>query len=364
MNYIELNTFLPWGRIEYGDNIEKQSIFLKKKRTTFGTDQVLCDKVLAGNYNSLTSILFGIEIEDSGKVFIVEMAAGDVVQLNYNQLLVNEKKDIHDDDIIGLINESDEKIEIKFQRFRESTIEEAFCLGQISIGSNQLCIRNSPYTIINDTLDKNRQSQLSKDEISLENKNHNSKLEVKISNFKDFKFPVVVKDSNSNSTNLDSETQQNPKENVSKSYAKDNHDRENKVFFEQSYTCPICWLLIDDCFKNGPCNHIFCGSCIDSWLLTKPMCPVCKVDVDECKRDQNDNRIIKSFIEMNPEYKKIHNETDKIKSNYIDIKSYNFIREKSNINDNNVNGDSDDEDDGIEKYGLLGLVNFQKILFE
>lgn len=75
----------------------------------------------------------------------------------------------------------------------------------------------------------------------------------------------------------------------------------------------------------------------------------------ECKRDNNDNRIIKSFVDLNPEYKNFFEFREKVKSSYIDLKSYKAIREKNIVEDND---NSDLEDDEVEKYGLLGLVNF------
>ena len=44
--------------------------------------------VLDGNYNSPNKLLFGIEIEESGQAYIIEMALGEVVFLN-DKLLIS-----------------------------------------------------------------------------------------------------------------------------------------------------------------------------------------------------------------------------------------------------------------------------------
>ncbi|RWS25570.1 E3 ubiquitin-protein ligase NRDP1-like protein [Leptotrombidium deliense] len=38
--------------------------------------------------------------------------------------------------------------------------------------------------------------------------------------------------------------------------------------------CPICFRVLEDPMQGQHCDHIFCGSCIDGWLLTANICPM------------------------------------------------------------------------------------------
>ncbi len=45
--------------------------------------------------------------------------------------------------------------------------------------------------------------------------------------------------------------------------------------------CPICITEFEDGeeIKNLPCNHMFHGNCIDTWLVQNSHCPICKADL-------------------------------------------------------------------------------------
>lgn len=45
--------------------------------------------------------------------------------------------------------------------------------------------------------------------------------------------------------------------------------------------CPICITEFEDGeeVKNLPCNHMFHGNCIDTWLVQNSHCPICKADL-------------------------------------------------------------------------------------
>ncbi|RWS23286.1 E3 ubiquitin-protein ligase NRDP1-like protein [Leptotrombidium deliense] len=38
--------------------------------------------------------------------------------------------------------------------------------------------------------------------------------------------------------------------------------------------CPICFRVLEDPMQGQHCDHIFCGECIDGWLLTATICPM------------------------------------------------------------------------------------------
>lgn len=185
--------------------------------------------VLDGNYKSSNKLLFSIEIEESGQAYIIEMASGDLVFLNDKKLLANQKKDIHSLDVISLINTTNQKVFFKLKRFLVSSIEEAFCLGQICLDSNDSQKTKNPVVIMDNQSVK--QQKKNSNEIKA-----NFKIETAVLNLskdektKELNFPNV------NQNILPSQENKEVKE-----YAKKSPDQENREFFDQSYSCPICW---------------------------------------------------------------------------------------------------------------------------
>lgn len=65
---------------------------------------------------------------------------------------------------------------------------------------------------------------------------------------------------------------------------------EKKIFRKQANVkpgeeekCPICITEFEDGeeVKNLPCNHLFHGNCIDTWLVQNSHCPICKADLNQ-----------------------------------------------------------------------------------
>jgi len=58
----------------------------------------------------------------------------------------------------------------------------------------------------------------------------------------------------------------------------------------ETIVCPICLDNLSKAEYNRKirkCNHIFCGECIERWLVDHRICPVCKQDVpDESQEEQ------------------------------------------------------------------------------
>lgn len=58
--------------------------------------------------------------------------------------------------------------------------------------------------------------------------------------------------------------------------------------------CAICQDCVSDLRKEGDkvirktlCNHVYCDSCIQTWLAKNVRCPVCQVDLDEMISQKN-----------------------------------------------------------------------------
>ncbi|CAL0317913.1 unnamed protein product [Lupinus luteus] len=51
--------------------------------------------------------------------------------------------------------------------------------------------------------------------------------------------------------------------------------------------CPICMeeFKDDDEASKLPCNHTYCYKCILRWINNKKTCPVCRLELDDCKAD-------------------------------------------------------------------------------
>lgn len=44
----------------------------------------------------------------------------------------------------------------------------------------------------------------------------------------------------------------------------------------EMFYCPICFEILDEATMVKQCGHEFCRGCIDTWLTTHGVCPVCR----------------------------------------------------------------------------------------
>ena len=51
------------------------------------------------------------------------------------------------------------------------------------------------------------------------------------------------------------------------------------------FECPICQDFNRDT-KTTICNHTFCQSCLDKWLISNHTCPMCRTQIQEPTRDE------------------------------------------------------------------------------
>ncbi len=91
--------------------------------------------------------------------------------------------------------------------------------------------------------------------------------------------------------------------------------------------CCICIDYIYKCITLIPCLHNFCASCFSDWMQKSSMCPQCREEVIELKKNATVNNIIEKFMENNPskkrpkeEYEEM-DEKDKIKEDRINLKN-------------------------------------------
>lgn len=47
--------------------------------------------------------------------------------------------------------------------------------------------------------------------------------------------------------------------------------------------CPICMKKKND-FRKTKCKHLFCESCLSTWLEKNKKCPICMINLDEIKK--------------------------------------------------------------------------------
>lgn len=92
--------------------------------------------------------------------------------------------------------------------------------------------------------------------------------------------------------------------------------------------CCICIDYIYKCITLIPCLHNFCSSCFSDWMEKSSVCPQCREEVIELKKNATVNNIIEKFMENNPSKKRQKEEydemdgKDKIKEDRINLKNY------------------------------------------
>jgi E3 ubiquitin-protein ligase CHFR len=91
--------------------------------------------------------------------------------------------------------------------------------------------------------------------------------------------------------------------------------------------CCICIDYIYKCITLIPCLHNFCASCFSDWMQKSSMCPQCREEVIELKKNATVNNIIEKFMENNPSKKRPKEEydemdqKDKVKEDRINLKN-------------------------------------------
>ena len=76
--------------------------------------------------------------------------------------------------------------------------------------------------------------------------------------------------------------------------------------------CCICIDYIYKCVTLIPCLHNFCGACLTDWMKKSTMCPQCREQIAEMKKNATVNNIIQKFMENNPSKKRSKEEYDEM----------------------------------------------------
>ncbi|KAK6913130.1 Zinc finger, RING-type [Dillenia turbinata] len=105
--------------------------------------------------------------------------------------------------------------------------------------------------------------------------------------------------------------------------------------------CAVCL----DNFKSGEkcrllplCNHSFHAECVDSWLLKKPMCPVCRTIAGPCKTGSVSGE-----------------ESSRFTDSQVDMRGNSLTTDSSRMSDAGLNGiDGELGQDQIMESGDIG----------
>jgi len=84
--------------------------------------------------------------------------------------------------------------------------------------------------------------------------------------------------------------------------------------------CCICIDYLYQCVTLIPCLHNFCASCFSDWMQKSKICPQCREEAVEVKKNHVVNNIIEKFLENNPDKKRPQKE-------YEDMDNKNKIKE-------------------------------------
>ncbi len=85
--------------------------------------------------------------------------------------------------------------------------------------------------------------------------------------------------------------------------------------------CCICIDYLYQCVTLIPCLHNFCAACFSDWMQKSKICPQCREEAVEVKKNHVINNIIEKFMENNPEKKRPQKE-------YNDMDAKNKIKEE------------------------------------
>lgn len=85
--------------------------------------------------------------------------------------------------------------------------------------------------------------------------------------------------------------------------------------------CCICIDYLYQCVTLIPCLHNFCAACFSDWMQKSKICPQCREEALEVKKNHVVNNIIEKFMENNPDKKRPQKE-------YDDMDAKNKIKEE------------------------------------
>ena len=64
---------------------------------------------------------------------------------------------------------------------------------------------------------------------------------------------------------------------------KDLDNISKKIESLELLKCPICMKKKTE-FRKTKCKHLFCETCLTTWLATNKKCPICMINLDEIKK--------------------------------------------------------------------------------
>lgn len=101
-----------------------------------------------------------------------------------------------------------------------------------------------------------------------------------------------------------------------KALAEEKAQTEKQLKFQEDLgeemRCCICIDYIYQCVTLIPCLHNFCSACFSDWMQKSKMCPQCREEVAEVKKNATVNNIIAKFMENNPTKKRPKEEYDEM----------------------------------------------------
>mmetsp|Transcript_23903 Transcript_23903/g.20869 ORF Transcript_23903/g.20869 Transcript_23903/m.20869 type:complete len:180 (+) Transcript_23903:533-1072(+) len=118
--------------------------------------------------------------------------------------------------------------------------------------------------------------------------------------------------------------------------------------------CSVCIDYIYQCVTVVPCLHNFCAACYCDWTKKSNMCPSCRDEVTDVKKNPTINNIIDKFLQAHPEKKRSKEEYEEMDRVSKDLeKKIKEAAEKSKNKKKQVyynydDGDEDEDEDEDE----------------
>jgi len=111
--------------------------------------------------------------------------------------------------------------------------------------------------------------------------------------------------------------------------------------------CCICIDYIYQCITLIPCLHNFCASCFSGWMEKSNLCPQCREEATELKKNYIVNNIIEKFLINNPDKKRPQNE-------------YEDMDKKNKIKEDRVTLKKPESNPLIKPLSLVNSTNFDQ----